>query len=165
MKRTIKIIIFAILFVFLVFLVENLVRQRASMKAGSPERIFEEKSPTAAGLMPLLLNGERILVEVADTDALRTRGLSFRDELSSDRGMLFVLPSSEYAGFWMKDMKFSIDIIWLDEKKKIAHIEQAVSPESFPRIFYPDKKSLYVIEVPAGFSQKHNLRVGDPISF
>ena len=58
-------------------------------------------------------NGKKIYIEVADTDASRQQGLSDRDGLCAECGMLFVFPQNGYYGFWMKDMNFNIDIVFL----------------------------------------------------
>jgi uncharacterized membrane protein (UPF0127 family) len=104
-------------------------------------------------------------VEIADTPETMTRGLSGRVRLAEGTGMLFVLPEESFAAFWMKDMTFSIDIVWINSEKKIIHIEPGVSPETFPKSFSAEQKALYVLELPAGFAQKINLRVGDSVRF
>jgi uncharacterized protein len=88
-----------------------------------------------------------IVVEVADTDESRARGLSGRQSLGEDEGLLFVFETIGNHGFWMKEMHFPIDIIWLDEEKKVVHIESGVKPETFPRVFYPSYPAKYVLEV------------------
>lgn len=95
----------------------------------------------------LRIGEHELQVEAADTDAERTLGLSGRNELSEDRGLLFVFPTSGNHGIWMKDMNFPIDIIWLDEDKKVVHIEREVRPETFPYVFYPKAPAKYVLEV------------------
>ena len=65
----------------------------------------------------------------------------------------------------MKDMQFPIDIIWLDEAKKIVNLEEYVSPESYPNIFYPSQRSFYIIETNAGFVEKYNLTTGNTLDF
>jgi len=99
--------------------------------------------------------GERIvLVEVSDTEALRTRGLSGRTSLGEGRGMLFVFDKNERYGFWMKEMRFPIDIVWIDGLKQVIGVEGSVSPESYPKIYLPEAPVLYVLELPAGEYQK-----------
>lgn len=93
-------------------------------------------------------------LDIAQTQESRTRGLSDRRSLCSECGMLFVFPESARHGFWMKDMHFPIDIIWLNADKDIVYIERHVSPDSYhtnpPTIWYPAHKAKYVIELPAG---------------
>lgn len=110
--------------------------------------------------------GQKLLkIDLADTPALRTLGLSGRDSLAPDHGMLFVFEKPDRYGFWMPEMRFSIDIIWIDTEKKIVHIEKNVSPDSYPKVFTPELPAKYVLEVPAGFSAENNVRVGEVVDF
>ncbi len=88
-----------------------------------------------------------IRAEVARTDEERVRGLSGRESLRADEGLLFVFEIPGNHGFWMKDMNFPIDIIWLNEERRVIHIERGVLPETFPRVFYPNRPAKYVLEV------------------
>jgi uncharacterized protein len=107
---------------------------------------------------------------VADTDYSRTKGLSGRDYLAPNEGLLFVFDKEGYQGFWMKDMNFPIDIVWLSKNKKIIHIEHNVSPDTYPKIFYPNSEldtepSLYVLETRANFFKENNIEVGSFLNF
>ncbi len=113
----------------------------------------------------LKISNKTIQVDLADTPATREQGLSGRVALAPDHGMLFVFENSDKYGFWMNEMNFSIDIIWIDEAKRVVHIEKNVSPESFPKIFTPTEPAKYVLEVSAGFSDLNGLMVGDPVDF
>ncbi len=104
-------------------------------------------------------------LEVADSNEERIRGLSYRSSLEESSALLFVFDSEERHGIWMKDMFFSIDIVWLDKDKKIIHIEKNISPETFPKVFRPKSDSLYVIELSAGSADKSNIKIGDIIKF
>ncbi|MEK7176049.1 MAG: DUF192 domain-containing protein [Patescibacteria group bacterium] len=101
----------------------------------------------------LKIGDKTILVEIADTTEKLARGLSGRKSLSPGSGMLFVFSEIGSYGFWMKDMKFPIDIAWLeriDNSFRIVGIERNVSPESFPHVFYPPVPIKYVVETNAG---------------
>ncbi len=112
-------------------------------------------------------SGTTIQAELALTPEQRARGLMFRDSLDPDRGMLFVFPEPAFHGFWMKNCKFPIDILWLSAEKKIVHIERAVPPcKEDPCPTYGSlRKAQYVLEVVAEFSRREELRLGDPIEF
>jgi hypothetical protein len=97
---------------------------------------------------------------IVNTPESRTLGLSGRESLPEDTAMLFVFDKPGIYKFWMKDMNFPIDIIWLDENKKIIHIEENIAPETYPASFGPEKDSLYVLEANAGFASKKGLQVG-----
>ena len=109
------------------------------------------------------IDGKVFMVDIADTDYLLQKGLSGRSLIFNDKGMLFAFKKPDTYGFWMKDMLFAIDILWIDENLKIVYIEKAVSPQSYPKIFTPDQKSLYVLELAPGQSDILNIKIGDSV--
>lgn len=111
------------------------------------------------------MGGHVFVADVADTDPLQEKGLSGRPSIDEDRAMIFVFPTDNAHLFWMKDMLFSIDIIWLDADKRIAHIARNVAPDSYPQTFGPTFPTRYVIEVQSGIADKIGLKVGDKVSF
>ncbi len=113
----------------------------------------------------LKIGKEKITLIVSDTPEEREKGLGDLELLPENSVMLFTFENPDKYGIWMKDMKFPIDIIWLDESKKIVTIESDVSPDTYPEIFYPTENSFYVIESNAGFAEKNNLRTGDTLDF
>src|SRR3989344_2699576 len=100
-------------------------------------------------------------IEVANTDTKRVKGLSGRENLPQDAGGLFIFEKPDKYGFWMKDMNFAIDIVWLDETGEIVHLEKNVAPATYPEIFYPSAAAIYVLETNAGFFGTQNIRVGE----
>ncbi len=78
--------------------------------------------------------------EVASTYEELTAGLSGRDCLRRDSAMLFVFPGEDYWGIWMSKMKFSIDVVWLNQNKEVVHVIEGMSPSSFPRSFSPKRR-------------------------
>ena len=109
--------------------------------------------------------GQEIKVEVASMPEERVRGLSGKRGLKEDEGMLFVFDRSGNYPFWMKDMNFPIDMVWIGENMKVIYIKENARPELYPEIYSPDKNAKYVLEVVSGFSQKNNLKVGDSVEF
>ncbi|MFA6339202.1 MAG: DUF192 domain-containing protein [Candidatus Paceibacterota bacterium] len=109
------------------------------------------------------LGGVTLKVDVADTEKERNQGLSGRKSMPFDTGMLFIFDYEDFWGIWMKDMKFSIDIIWIDKDLKIIDIKQDVSPDTFPLAFRPKSLSSYVIEVNANFVSKNKIKIGDKL--
>ena len=118
-----------------------------------------------------------VQAEVVDTDAARQLGLMFRENLPEGRGMLFVFEDEGRYGFWMKNMKFPIDIIWIDKEKRVVDIKPNLSPcqevrESFAgghrdkgcEIFEPRAKALYALEVEVGFCRRNKIKIGDKVS-
>lgn len=125
------------------------------------------------GGVQALLNDDRRLfapkgiltVEVADTNEERRIGLSNRESLSENRGMLFVFDtlSVEHC-FWMKDTTLSLDIVWLDDQKRIIDVQENTEPLSLESLC-PRTKAQYVIEVNAGQAQALGLTVGEQVRF
>ena len=108
----------------------------------------------------ILIEKNEILLLLADTPELRMKGLSGVKKLEGNTAMLFIFNYPYKQGIWMKDMLFPLDIIWLDEDYRIVSIEQNVSPNTYPKVFYPKAKSLYVIEGNVGFAEQNGLIVG-----
>lgn len=104
-----------------------------------------------------------ISVQIADTDILQEHGLSDRTSLASDVGMLFVFSTDQMPGFWMKDMHFPLDIIWIDASSTVTDITRNLSPDSYPHIVMPSGPIRSVLEVNAGFAAEHDIHVGDPV--
>ncbi len=101
-----------------------------------------------------------IHADISLTPEERTLGLSHRESLCDTCGMLFVFPHDGPHSIWMKDMYFSIDILWLDAGKQVVHLAEDVSPESFPGTFTSPFPARYVLEVPAGFARRFGVSVG-----
>ncbi len=99
----------------------------------------------------------------SDTDTLRAQGLSDLPGLPENGGMFFAFEKNDLHGFWMRNMLFPIDIIWIGEDFKVVHIEKNVRPDSYPTIFFPKRLARSVLEVSAGFTDKTGLKIGDPV--
>lgn len=98
----------------------------------------------------LTVNNKTLFVWVANTVDRRTRGLSGSEYLPPGTGMLFVFDSPGIYGFWMFDMQYPIDIIWLDEQFNPVYRVDNISPETYPEIFTPPIPVRYVIETNPG---------------
>jgi len=103
-------------------------------------------------------------VELARTDDERIKGLSGRASLSGVDGMLFIFPESGYHTIWMKDMKFPIDIIWIDEHMQIIGIDKSVTPDTYPRLYRPSRPAKYVLETNINFADTYSFREGNEVS-
>lgn len=118
--------------------------------------------------LPLQLpSGKKITAEVADTPSKRVLGLMFRDHLPQTHGMLFIFDDLDFHGIWMKNCRIALDILWLDQNRKIIHIEERVPPcQTEPcRVYYPVGKALYVLEVNAGLVAEQKIQPGVAITF
>ena len=107
------------------------------------------------------VGGASLKVYVADTSEERARGLSGTTALPPGQGFLLIFDNDDTHGFWMKGMQFPIDIIWADSNGVVVHVEKALAPETYPRIFMPPTRARYVIETGAGFVERHGILVGD----
>lgn len=115
-------------------------------------------TPTYSSVLNLPKGDISLLV--ADTEESRIRGLSGISSMKEDTALLFVFDRPGYYGIWMKDMLFSLDIIWLDENFEVIHIEKNVSPDTYPKTFSAQKMSSFVIEANTGFCEKNDIFVG-----
>jgi uncharacterized protein len=116
----------------------------------------------------ITINGFELTADLALTNEQKEKGLSVKDKLKESEAMLFIFEESAQHSFWMKDVKFPIDIIWLDSDGKVGHIEQNLQPYVSVLIcisYSPDIDSQYVLETVAGFTQRRNISVGTDIDF
>lgn len=106
-------------------------------------------------------------MEVADTESSRLRGLMFRQSLDQDSGMLFIFEKEGRTGFWLKNVLFPLDIIWISKDKKIVDIQSDLPPckSDDCLIYYPGKDASFGLEINAGFAARHKLKVGDRVDF
>jgi uncharacterized protein len=109
--------------------------------------------------------GERIILQasVADSIPERIKGLSNTPYLPEGVVKLFAFGAEGEHGIWMKDMNYPLDIIWVAKNGVIVHIEERVSPETYPESFSSPKPAWYVIEANAGFVASSSLAVGDEV--
>lgn len=118
-----------------------------------------------------------IRAEIADNPAQREKGLMYRQALPEDQGMLFIFEEEARHGFWMKNVNFPLDIIWIDKVKRIVDIKPNLKPcqevcepfdgghrEKSCESYFPLEKAFYVLEVKAGFTDKHKIKIGDTMS-
>ena len=115
--------------------------------------------------------GAAVPVELALTGAQRSRGLSGRESLAAGSGMLFVFEQPNKSGFWMPEMRFSLDIIWIGADCRLVHIAADVphpapdTPRSELPIYAPDAPGQYVLEVNAGDAARSGWQTGDAATF
>lgn len=113
--------------------------------------------------------GVTIHAELADTPFKRAQGLMFRDSLPDDRGMLFIFGEAQPWTFWMKNTKLPLDIIWLNEQKKIVHIEANVPictlvGNACPQ-YQSNEPAMYVLELRGGRAAALKLARGMALQF
>jgi hypothetical protein len=130
---------------------------------------FSKKiKPKTSNDIYVQIGGQSIKVDLSITPAQQAQGLSGRLSLSQNEGMLFIFSKPDKYQFWMKDMNFPIDIIWITPDMKVAYIKKNALPRLYPETYGPgenDASAKYVLEVVAGFSDKNNLKEGDSVQF
>jgi uncharacterized membrane protein (UPF0127 family) len=123
---------------------------------------------SAPAVIPLTLPSGKVLqVEVMVSDEDRAMGLMFRPSLPPDRGMLFLFETPDFHGIWMKNCKFPIDILWLDETRHVVHVAERVPPcraEPCP-VYKPLRRASWVVELNAGQARREGAAVGAAVSF
>jgi len=122
----------------------------------------------APDVIPLTLpSGKLLKAEVMVKDEDRAMGLMFRPSLPDDHGMLFIFNELDFHGIWMKNCKFPIDILWLDEERKVVHVAESVPPCKTERcpVYQPLRRAAYVVEINAGQARREKAVVGSSIGF
>ncbi len=118
--------------------------------------------------IPVYVNKKGINAILADTSLKRMIGLMYREKLEQNTCMLFAFPDQAKHGIWMLNMRFPIDVIWLDDKKRIVHIEKNLVPcksAFYCKTYSPKRNSSYVIELPSGFISKNRISNSTKIRF
>ena len=114
-----------------------------------------------------LPDGFVIRAEAAADDPTREQGLMFRDRVPEGTGMLFFFQNAGEYPFWMKNTLVPLDMIWIDDSKRVVHVEPNVPPcKADPCPSYPPHASArYVLELAAGEAAKHHVVNGATLKF
>ena len=113
------------------------------------------------------INNKTFILDVAKTDEEKTIGLAKYDKLPQNMGMLFPFQVQDYYHFWMKDMKFPIDIIYIKDNKIVdifTNCPRPLTPDENLKIYTPKTKSNFVLEINANLSKTYNFKIGDTIN-
>ncbi len=140
-----------IVFVFSLFALVNQFSKK--------ESVVEIK--TLDFVYPAKIGEKNIWLAKAETEKERITGLSGQNQLEDNQGLLFIFDFPAKYSIWMKDMKFSIDVFWLDEEMRIIFIEKGFSPNSFPRAVAPPAPAKFVLETNSGFADLNEIQIGD----
>ena len=112
------------------------------------------------------INDVSVRAEISESLIERSKGLMFKKSLPDNEGMLFVFDKEGYHRFWMMNMSFPIDIIWIDNEKKVVHIVKDAKPCGLICNSYaPEKEAKYVLEVNANFTTKNKINVDTKVIF
>lgn len=128
--------------------------------------IFNGLSGLLSNKMQLSAPNGAINIEIVNDEKSRIQGLSGRANIKNNQGMLFEFDdeSSQHC-FWMKDMLFSIDIVWLNSLKQVVYIKNDVSPDTFPKSYCPGEPAQYVLEVGAGRAKQVGITEKSTLSW
>lgn len=120
--------------------------------------------PMFQSTTPLRIGSDAFDAGLANTPATREKGLGGVMNLGPKQALILAFPNDDQWQIWMKGMKIPIDIVWLDQTKKVVYIINNVSPDD-PSIFTPPMPTRYVIEFPAGTVADKNITLGSSASF
>lgn len=130
---------------------------------------FVDRKP---GSTIITVASSTIYAQVANTEHKRSMGLSFTEKLDDNAGMLFVFDDVGQKHFWMRDMYFDIDIIWLDENKQVIGFFERVSKNTYnpknpelSKIYHSPENTRFVLEVNSGTIEKLKIKTGDVLNF
>jgi uncharacterized protein len=139
----------------------------------STEQITENSTDNSAveepqfkkeGELSFLKNQQKLTIEIADNEAETTQGLMYRRSMPDSCGMIFVMTDYEPQKFWMKNTYIPLDIIFLDESKKIVTIQANTTPFSEAGVESYDKAK-FVLEVNAGYCKRKGVEKGDLVKW
>jgi hypothetical protein len=159
--------VFVILFLFGFLLLSHFFESSTTVASSN---IFYAPIPlqVSPNIKSVEIGGQNVKVDLALTGDEQTQGLSGRPSLAQNTGMLFVFNRPDKYLFWMKDMNFSIDMIWITTGMQVDYIEKNATPGSYPATYGPGENNgtaKYVLEVPSGFADQNNLKIGDIVHF
>ncbi len=128
-------------------------------------------SPTGLAVREVRLGQSIVQAEIADTPVTRQQGLSGHAPLKENQGMLFMFPQPAVQSFWMIDMTFPLDMIWIGADKKVVGITADIPapapgtpPKDLPTHQSPGRVQ-YVLEVRAGWVEGRGVKVGDEVEW
>lgn len=155
MKIGIAVIALAVIFIFLL---NNCGEETSEMKFYSFKKEGELTFTDSVGNQII-----KIDIEIADNDYERQLGLMNRKSMEEMQGMLFIFPEERIQSFWMLNTLFSLDILFINSQKEIVTIHKNTIPLSTKESYRSTEPAIYVLEVNAGFCDKHNIKLGDKI--
>jgi uncharacterized protein len=177
MNKRVQIIAIGLIVIFILPFVLPFIQNffaNNSRESKVEEYIKENVQPTAP---PFKKEGELIFfndsskqeirkvdIEIADSEGERMQGLMYRTSMEDTQGMLFIFPVQEPQSFWMKNTLISLDLLFVDEAKKIVTIQKYAQPKSENSI-PSTKPAKYVIEVNAGFCDRYQIKEGYEVKF
>jgi len=156
-KLTLQKVVIAVIALAVIgfFIVNNFIKQEPKVEYYTFTKEGELTFTDSTGALKA-----KIDLEIADNEYERELGLMMKE----NQGMLFIFPAQRLQSFWMRNTLISLDMIFVDEQKKIVTIHKntkILSDTSYPS----SQSSMYVVEVIAGYTDKHNIQIGDKIDW
>jgi uncharacterized membrane protein (UPF0127 family) len=111
------------------------------------------------------IDGTPFRIHLLTTEFQRVKGLSGTQSLEPNEGMFFAFEKDGEWGIWMKDMLFSIDILWISKDGKVVKLMRDVSPDTYPTVFTNDAPARYVLELKSGATDAYNIEEGSVVTF
>ncbi len=174
-ERVVIVAIFLLLIGGAAWLYFTYQQEQADVREAVARGEFEIRDTTVAAdindwrryypeLVPVTIGDVAVQASVADSLPERIQGLSGTPYLPEGVVKLFAFGAEGEHAIWMKDMKYSLDIIWVSKTGSVVHIEENVAPETYPDSFSSPKPAWYVIEANAGFVASSSIKVGDKVT-
>lgn len=166
LEKLISKILIVIIAAVVLILISQFVKE--IWKAANKPQDWQRPSLAGIKTASVFIGTGKWQVEIADDARLRAKGLSGRKKLNDNKGMLFVFPEPGYYKFWMKEMNFPLDIIWI-KGNKVVSVSANAPPLSLKqmskgKVFYnPPEPVDKVLEINAGEAEKYNIGVGSPV--
>ena len=154
------------LFIWFVVLVGMILGAAWLQKGGFS--LTQTSSPKIVEPKLMKIGETSIEVEIADLPEEHEKGLSGRDSLDADKGMLFIMTKDSAPTFWMKDMRFALDIIWINDNEIVDIAESIPNPNpetpenELPR-YRSQRPADYILEVNEGFTKEHGIEIGNKV--
>lgn len=148
-----------LLFALLLIIIGGLVLVQNYLKEGNVS--FFKKTPI------ITINNQKFKVTIASSQQEKEVGLSETKSLSENQGMIFLFEKPDYYSFWMKNMKFPIDIIYInnDTIVTIKNNVPLIKTQENPTIYSSTQPADKVLEIQAGFSEKYKFKNGDKVTY
>ena len=125
--------------------------------------VIPKSTHESGGIIRLRIGNAAISSEVADTPAEQVKGLSYRESMARDHGMLFRFSTPGSYDFWMKDTNFPLDFVWIRDNRVVGITENAL-PEDPPRTIYsPPTQIDSMLEINAGVAREAGIKIGDTV--
>ncbi|MDO8565197.1 MAG: DUF192 domain-containing protein [bacterium] len=126
---------------------------------------YQEANSLQLTANSLKIGDASIRVEIADTEEERNQGLSDRLSIDNGSGMLFIFEIPGTYGFWMHDMNFPIDIVWIASDWNVVGVQTQINPDTYPEVFYPPNSVKYVLEINSGEASRLGIDTGSILYF